>query len=67
MLGNILMLQGQKVSCTTLSMSHHISEYDMAEEGDLFKALEKVVWRRRRFQPSRLFAGPGNLGCLAQC
>lgn len=28
---------------TTLSMSHHISEYDMAEEGDLFKALEKVV------------------------
>ena len=26
-----------------LSMSHHISEYDMGEEGDLFKALEEAV------------------------
>ncbi|KAF3502791.1 hypothetical protein F2Q69_00041664 [Brassica cretica] len=48
---------------TTLSMSHHISEYDMAEEGDLFKALEKV-WGRRRFQPSRLFEGSRELGKL---
>lgn len=26
-----------------LSMSRHISEYDMGEEGDLFKALEEAV------------------------
>ncbi|KAL0770677.1 hypothetical protein Bca101_035828 [Brassica carinata] len=26
-----------------LSMSHHISEYDMGEEGDLFKALEEIL------------------------
>ncbi|KAL0682841.1 hypothetical protein Bca4012_049689 [Brassica carinata] len=26
-----------------LSMSHHISEYDMGEEGDLFKALEETL------------------------
>ncbi|KAF8069786.1 hypothetical protein N665_1135s0003 [Sinapis alba] len=38
-----ILLNTSKIYQTTLSMSHHVSEYDIGEEGDLFKFLEHAV------------------------